>query len=212
MIVTCQQCSARLTIPDDKIPRGREASVKCPKCQGKITIQAPGPVQGTDLQAEKSPVESSAMTPSAPLGLGERQHVMACIDSDDLKRAVTPILQQMGFDTQFSPDAKTAIKDLEYHIFDLLIVEDLFDGNRGFDQIIKKMNATDMSSRRKTCLLLVSRTISSNDNMAALRASVNCIINMQDISFLGTFLMKVLADHRNFYTVYNESLKRTGKA
>ena len=41
MEVICQSCSAKLNIPDEKIPKNKAVRVACPKCKEKITINPP---------------------------------------------------------------------------------------------------------------------------------------------------------------------------
>ncbi|MFL6230329.1 MAG: zinc-ribbon domain-containing protein [Pyrinomonadaceae bacterium] len=42
MVITCQQCSARLQLDDTKVP-SRAFTVRCPKCQQMINAQPPTP-------------------------------------------------------------------------------------------------------------------------------------------------------------------------
>jgi predicted Zn finger-like uncharacterized protein len=42
MVITCQQCSARLQLDDTKVP-SRAFTVRCPKCQHMINAQPPTP-------------------------------------------------------------------------------------------------------------------------------------------------------------------------
>ena len=47
MNVTCKHCQAKINIPDEKIPEGKDTSFKCPKCKGKIEIK--GDILSTGL-------------------------------------------------------------------------------------------------------------------------------------------------------------------
>jgi predicted Zn finger-like uncharacterized protein len=48
MVITCQQCSARLQLDDTKVP-ARAFTVRCPKCEHVINAQPPATLneQGT---------------------------------------------------------------------------------------------------------------------------------------------------------------------
>ncbi len=70
----------------------------------------------------------------------------------------------------------------------------------------------DMYLRRRICLVLLSNRFQTNDNMATLHSSVNNILNVRDITHVESFLTRVILDHKNLYTVFNESLKLAGKA
>ncbi|MCA1814812.1 MAG: zinc-ribbon domain-containing protein [Acidobacteria bacterium] len=56
MVITCQQCSARLQLDDTKVP-SRPFTVRCPKCQHiiKAQPQAPATAQGGALAVGETP-------------------------------------------------------------------------------------------------------------------------------------------------------------
>lgn len=139
-------------------------------------------------------------------------NALVCIDGDDLKKKVYSIIKQMGFKVEAVTNTKAALKKLEYHIYHLVIIDDAFDQNKGLSGILDRMNTIDMSLRRRICLVWVSNKFNTSDNMAALHSSVNHIIHQDDIINLKTFLSRALVEHKNFYTVYNDSLKQAGKA
>ncbi|MCK5350446.1 MAG: hypothetical protein KAJ25_13705 [Desulfobacula sp.] len=139
-------------------------------------------------------------------------NALVCIDGDELRKKVYSLVKQMGLNAEAVADTKAALKKLEYHIYHLVIMDDAFDQNKGFSGILDRMNTMDMSLRRRICLIWVSNKFNTNDNMAALHSSVNAIIHQDDIIHLEPFLSRALMEHKNFYTVYNESLKLAGKA
>ncbi len=202
MNITCQHCHTKLTIPDGKIPSNKDATVKCPKCRGAILIHA----------AKDNNIAKQGPDSKRSLSFQDRQSALICIDSENLKKQVQPFLRQMGFNIDIAKDARAALDKMEYRIFHLVLIEDSYDQQQGLAGVVEKMNAMDMSLRRRICLVLISNTFKTNDNMAALHNSVNNIIRPEDIVHLDAFLLKVLAEHRQFYTVYNESLKQAGKA
>ncbi len=48
MVITCQQCSARLQLDDSKIP-ARAFTVRCPKCQHVINAQPAASAPATSV-------------------------------------------------------------------------------------------------------------------------------------------------------------------
>src|SRR5919202_580580 len=54
MVITCQQCSARLQLDDTKVP-SRPFTVRCPKCQHIINAQPQSPAQGGALAVGDTP-------------------------------------------------------------------------------------------------------------------------------------------------------------
>ncbi len=202
MNLTCRQCKTKLNIPDHKIPKDKDAKISCPKCKYKITIPASPPAGVTGEMNRQS----------ARLSFEDRMNAMVCVGDPELQKKTGQTLAAMGFEIQAVKDAKTAMSKMEYHVFHLLITDEAFDRNKGAARIIHKLNTVDMSLRRRICAVLLTRMFQTNDNMAALHKSVNNILHAGDIAHLESFLTKALFDHKNLYSVYNESLKSAGKA
>ncbi len=202
MNVTCLHCKTKLNIPDHKLPRDKDAAFKCPKCGEKIHVQA--------ANQQKSAKEPSA--PSFQLAAEDRADALVCVGSEAHQKKAVDVIGQMGFQTEAVNDTRAALNKMEYHIYHLVIVDDAFDRNSGISGIIDRMNAMDMSLRRRICLVWISSRFNTGDHMAALHTSVNAIIHMDDLRHLQGFLSRALTDHKNVYTVYTASLKQMGRA
>jgi zinc-ribbon domain len=201
MNVTCHNCKTRFTIPEHRVPRDKTSIFTCPKCREKI--QVPAAKQQKTIKTDK--------LQSFNLSFDERLNALVCINGDDFKKKVVSTLRQMGLNAEAVTHTQSAMKRLEYHICHLVLVDDEFDQNRGAQSIIDRMNTIDMSLRRRICLVWISKKFNTNDNLASLHSSVNAILNQGDILHLEPFLSRVLLEHKQFYTVYNESLKLAGK-
>ena len=202
MNVICHHCKTKLNIPDHKISEDKNTRFKCPKCKEAIDI--PAVKQQKTVKENKNPIFQGSFD--------EQLNALICVDSDDLQKTIFSIVKQMGLNTEAITNTKAALKKLEYHIYHLVIIDDAFDQNKGISDIISRMNTIDMSLRRKICLVWLSNKFNTNDNMAALHSSVNYIIHLEDILHLEPFLYRALTEHKNFYTVYSDSLKQAGKA
>lgn len=202
MNITCHNCNTKLNIPDHKLPRDKESTVTCPKCREKIQVPALNPHQ---------PVEEKKKS-SFQLPFENRLNALICNDRVELRQKISSILDQMGVNAEVAVDMRGAFNKMEYNAYHLLILDDDFDpDNKGAAGIIDRMSAIDMSLRRRICIVLISRKFNTNDNMAALHSSVNNVIHQDDIHHMESFLSRALADHKNLYSIYNESLKLAGK-
>ena len=202
MNVICHNCKTKLNIPDHKIPEDKDTTFKCPKCKEKIHIPAVKPENG--FREKKGQIFHSP--------LDEQLNALVCINRNDLKKKVSDIVKQMGLRAESVTNTKEALKKFEYHIYHLVVIDDAFDQNKGVSGIIDRMNTIDMSLRRRICLVWIGNKFNTNDNMAALHSSVNYIIHVEDIQHLEAFLSRALTEHKNFYTIYSDSLKLAGKA
>ncbi len=204
MNITCHNCNTKLNIPDHKLPTDKESTVTCPKCREKIQVPA--------FLKPHQPVEEKKR-PSIQRRFEDRLNTLICIDPAELRQKISSILDQMGLNVEVAVDMRTALNKMEYNAYQLLILNDHFDpDNSGASGIIEKMCAIDMSLRRRLCIVLISQKFNTNDNMAALHSSVNNVIHQNDIHHMESFLSKALTDHKNLYSIYNESLKLVGKA
>ncbi|OGR58890.1 MAG: hypothetical protein A3J80_11115 [Desulfobacula sp. RIFOXYB2_FULL_45_6] len=205
MNITCGNCNTKLNIPDDKLPKDKGSTVSCPKCREKIQV----PPAETKLH---QPNEDKKR-PLVQRRFEDRLNALICIDRIELKARVGSVLDQMGLNADIAFDMRGAFSKMEYNAYQLLVLDDDFDvENKGRAGIIERMCIIDMSLRRRICIVLINRKFNTNDNMAALHSSVNNVIHEDDIRHMDAFLSRALADHKNLYSIYNESLKITGKA
>ena len=222
MNITCPHCRAKLSVPDHKIPKGKDSSFKCPKCQDKIQILASQDPSGTGFSKkegvkpgfmEKSPLEKDplgkdVMGPGGGAIQGQKNALVVMADSTGRSKLLAAVAG-LGFTVEISDSISDALKKMDYQLYPLVVVEDkLAPNNAG--AMFTHMNELDMSLRRRICLILVGDQLPTGDPMAALHASVNYILGLQD--HVAQLLSTALAEHRNFYTVYNDSLRAAGKA
>lgn len=202
MNVICQHCKTKLNIPDHQMPTDQDAEAPCPKCGGIINIRAAQEILELDSRVGTRPGR----------GLEDRINAMVCVGDTALRQKVFQTTKNIGCFVQNVSDARTAIEKMEYQVFQLLIVDQTFDQSKGIGHIMQSLNTMDMSLRRQICAVVINSKIGTNDHMAALHASVNNILNLNDIAHLEPFLVKAIEAHRQFYTIYNDSLKKAGKA
>ncbi|MDT7604570.1 MAG: hypothetical protein QOF61_2567 [Acidobacteriota bacterium] len=105
MVITCQQCSARLQLDDTKVP-SRPFTVRCPKCQHIINAQPPAPAS--------APANGSA------LNIGE---VPATQDSRFARPMPAPAFRLDGTESEATPppDALRTDRDEIAHLLSSLL-------------------------------------------------------------------------------------------
>jgi len=69
MNIVCQGCAARLSLPDDKIPKGVPSiTLKCPKCQNPLVIDLQAPAEApspSPAPRQQAPTQPPAQEPPA---------------------------------------------------------------------------------------------------------------------------------------------------
>ncbi|THB80080.1 MAG: hypothetical protein D3926_08990 [Desulfobacteraceae bacterium] len=200
MNVACKKCRTKINIPDHKIPRDRMASFKCPKCKGKI-----------DLQPE---AESSNMDPADSQGGSAEKHqvfdeintALICVDDPGVKKQVHAVLSLMDYQAIMVKNCKSALSKMQYHTFNIIVLSDDFERTAGFNTMLYNMNRMDMTQRRRTCLVLISRAFKTNDAMKAAHLSVNQIVSAKDMAEFEQHILRAATEHQNVYAVFNDCL------
>jgi len=222
MNLTCPHCNTKLNLPDDRIPKHRDSSFKCPKCKGAVQVKASQPSQQPSQQAvPPSPSELSDRLGDLSLGGGAgkfsrstRARSLVCISSSFIKSQMSSAIKRLGFSVEFPENFLKALKDLEYHLYPLVVVDDAFDPDR---QMVAHLNEMDMSLRRRICLVRICPGEETANAMAALHSSANAVIRIRDIEeeddlYIEDVLSAAITEHEQFYSIFKESLKAVGKA
>ncbi len=212
MNITCPHCKTKLNLPDDKIPKHKDSSFKCPKCKESVHVKASRPKAAAGSDKSTGQLKSSGGLKQP----GRSERTLVCMPPSPAKDRMIAAVQNAGLEIEAPETIAQAFDRLEYQIFPLVIVDDAFDKD---SKMADHMNSMDMSLRRRICLMRVSSEVSTGDPMAALHSSVNCVLNSRDLeldsdgtSFVSNILAVALEEHGNFYTIFNDSLKATGKA
>ena len=207
MDVTCSNCRFTLTIPDDKIPQGRKASFLCPKCKARVHVQAPAednsPEDFSDYDAARKDFEYIDESTDTAL---------VCVQDPDRERHLEKILQHHGYYVITAGDPATALMRMKYHLFDIVVAQEPGDsGNQGVEKLLTFLKRLDIASRRKVIVFLVTGRYRTMDRMNALHESVNAIINHKDFADAEKIINRGIQEHQQFYSAYNEALRKNGK-
>ncbi|SMD02608.1 Response regulator receiver domain-containing protein [Desulfocicer vacuolatum DSM 3385] len=224
MEIICTGCSAKLNIPDHKIPKDRKASFLCPKCKQRLYVgqDAPGTGETPKPTAPTAAAEAPAQSNTPDYDASERpfdyldddaETALICLGESDIQGHARNALEKMGYHIEAVKDVRTALTRMKYHLFNIIVLDEQFDTeHRGTGTLFQELKDLDMGLRRQIVVILISNTVRTQDNMAALHTSVNQIINRKDMPANALNLFKkTLKDHGQFYAIFNETLKKMGK-
>jgi CheY-like chemotaxis protein len=122
-------------------------------------------------------------------------------------------LKDLGYQVTAPEKAKDALKAMRFHIFDVVVVNELFDtANPEANDVLQYLENLNMATRRRFFVALVSERYRTMDNMAAFNRSVNIVINLKSIGDAGKIVKQGVADNRAFYHIFQETLQKMGKA
>ncbi len=207
MDIVCNSCQAKLTIPDNKVPKGKKASFICPQCKQRIHIPVPAP-SGEEPGA---PEAYDASDKPFDFVDDDKRTALICMAGEASRTQASDALEEMDYAVTWAADVRQALTRMKYHLFNVIVVDDRFDPP-GQPGVLDALRALEMVSRRRIFVVLVTQQFRTQDNMAAFHGSVNLVVNDKSINDVKKILVRGIQDHERFYAVFTDSLKETGKA
>jgi CheY-like chemotaxis protein len=215
MEIICQSCKGKLKIPDEKLPAGKTASIKCPRCQSKISIKVPeesvADVENEfdDLFAFDEDEGESYDAVDKPFDFIEEEGKTALVCESDalIREKISPILHIMEYHVTEVPSSRETLKKMRYHTYDIVILNEYFDSKDvDTNPILIYLERMMMEIRRNMFVVLLTTRFRTMDNMMAFQKSVNMILNLRNIDDMDKILQRGLADYGLFFKVFKETL------
>jgi len=210
MNVTCPGCAVPLTIPDERLPKGKVVAAVCPRCKGPISIDM-------TAEAKRPAPPGPAAPPSAedPGDYREREppRALVCVNDPAERQQVIAILQRNGY-TPYSPkDPAEAIGRLRIEACDVVVLHAGFDppGQDG-PSVRAHLAGMGMTVRRNIHVVLIDPGLASNDPRAAFAHSVDLVLHPNDLPRFIEALERSKTGTEIRYRVLKESLRAMGKA
>ncbi len=233
MEIVCTSCKSKLRIPDLKLPPGKSASLRCPKCRTRLQIKA-GETQASPLSAdagdppadrvltaEELMQEALADEPASSEDLMRESFEMArlggktallCEPHTAARDSLKATLEAMNYFTVEAEDTRHALRRMRYHLFDLVVINENFDAtDPDANGVLIYLRYAEMNVRRHMFVVMLTKRFRTLDQLTALSKSVNLIINTRHIDNLQDILSRSMDDNERFYDVYTTSMKKLGK-
>jgi hypothetical protein len=222
-------------VPDERIPEGKGVRILCPKCRTSVeradsaptdsdtgkaeyreqyshTEPAPKSLSGSSADPESSAAEDDQDNDFAMEVVEEGvKTALVCISDDSRTDMVAGVLKQLDFYVSTARTARPALARLSHNRYDMVIVDEIFDGSKPSDNLLlHHIQLLPMHVRRSFFMCLMSEVLPSLDRFLAFRMGVDVILNTSDLEKLKIVLVREMKDHSNFYRAYNDELVRKG--
>ena len=220
MEIVCDNCNAKLSVADDKLPKDKAAAIRCPKCRHKIAIDpqgrsgngkaggtaAPDPFhfdEGTeDYDASERPFDFLEE---------EGNTALICENDPEIVKQINIVLGIMDYSVTTAETIRDALKKMKYHTYNMILVNDTFDGSDpDANGLLLYLERLEMDVRRSIFVGLLTRRYATMDNMSAFLKSVNITINLKDIASIDRILARGINEYELFYAAYKDSAKKLG--
>jgi CheY-like chemotaxis protein len=138
---------------------------------------------------------------------------LICESDPTVREKISDSLKDLGYRITAAAAAKDALKAMRFHVFDVVVLNELFDAaDPQANSVLHYLADMPMTTRRRFFVALVSSQFRTMDNMAAFNHSVNIVINLKNIDEMGKIIKQGDADNKAFYHVFQETLQKMGKA
>jgi len=222
MEVVCSNCQARLKIPDEKVPETGRVMANCPKCKSKITIEKPHSDPEASLFEEMPdldsafPDEDPEYRDEDPFSLDFYEEgaklALLMVSEAEAENRVREATEGLLHKPVLVKDAGEAINKMRFHLFDLLVLSEQFEGIPWLQSpILHYLNRLPMHTRRKSFLVLLGKDFSTMDRMTAFAMSADLVVNPKDVDEFSGILRAAVWNHENFYGAFMETLNELGK-
>ena len=137
---------------------------------------------------------------------------LVCANDPDRQAAIRGALEQLGLSLQIAKDAAEAVDVLRKNTYELIVLDEEFQGATPLDNpVLKAIAVMPITVRRYVLILLVGKDVKTFDNMTAFAKSVNVVVNVGDLPQLAGILRRAIGDNTEFYRVYRQVLREAGK-
>jgi len=128
------------------------------------------------------------------------------------REKISSAMKTLGYRTTETTSAKDALKNMRFHVYNVVILNENFDASdQEGNAVLNYLANLNMSTRRQIFVTLLSSQFRTTDNMAAFNKSVNLIINTSNIDDFGQIMKRGVAENEAFYHVFKETLRKKGR-
>lgn len=230
MDVTCSQCKSKFKISEEKVPKGQVFSITCPKCKNKIFIDTradpslsskePPPAHAEpEPSSEKTIIDEVAAgtydASEKPFDFIEKgaKTALLCEPDPVIRNKIRTALENMEYHITEPESAREVLKQMRFHVFDMVVLNERFDTtDPDANTVLKYLDRLTMDTRRDMFVALVTDRFRTMDNMVAFNKSVNLTVNLKNIDDIEKILKTGVADNTMFYSIFKETLTKTGRA
>jgi len=215
MDITCENCQSKFKIPDESIPRGKTATLPCPKCKKTISIKALETIDTTtdgeagDVAEDFGFAEDDYESSEKPFDFIEEEGKIALVcESDSVVRdGIVRALELLEYHVSEAKGNRDALRNLRYKVYDLVVVDEYF-GTKDPERngVLIYLERLHMVVRRNMFITLISDRFRTMDHMMAFCKSVNLIINKKNLHDVERILSRNITEYEMFYRIYKETL------
>jgi hypothetical protein len=133
---------------------------------------------------------------------------LVCVDHQQYQKMVVPQLIDMTYKVHLGLFEEDVLMKLRTYNYNVVIVHENFKGSTlQNNPILRFIDSLPGNERRQNFVVLLSHRFATNDAMSAFVQSVDQVINISDLANFKPVLRRAVAQYRELYASFNETLK-----
>src|SRR5947208_10686048 len=144
---------------------------------------------------------------SSFLDIGDNT-ALVCVDHQQYQKIVVPQLIDMTYKVHLGLFEEDVILKLKTYSYDVVVIYENFKGSKvETNPLLREMVKRPDARRREHFVVLLSHRFATNDAMSAFVQSVDQIVNIADLANFKPVLRRGVAQYRELYSSFHETLK-----
>ena len=133
---------------------------------------------------------------------------LVCVDHQQYQKMVVPQLIDMTYKVHLGLFEEDVLLKLKTYSYNVVVVYENFKGStRRITRSCAPWSRRPGAERRQHFLVLLSHQLPTNDAMSAFVQSVDQIVNIADLANFKPALRRGVAQYRELYNSFHETLK-----
>ena len=133
---------------------------------------------------------------------------LVCVDHQQYQKLVVPQLIDMTYKVHLGLFEEDVLLKLKTYAYNVVIIYENFKGSTAqTNPILQEMSKHTGGQRRQHFVVLLSHRFATNDAMSAFVQSVDQIINISDLANFKPVLRRGVAQYRELYQSFHETMK-----
>ena len=133
---------------------------------------------------------------------------LVCVDHQQFQKIVVPQLIDMTYKVHLGLFEEDVMLKLKTYNYNVVVVYENFKGSKPENNpILRELIKNPGAERRGHFIVLLSHRYATNDAMSAFVQSVDLIVNITDLANFKPVLRRGVAQYRELYSSFHETLK-----
>jgi predicted Zn finger-like uncharacterized protein len=219
MLAQCPQCATKVQIDDAKVP-DRPFRVRCPKCQGLISLAGRGaadaaPAPETPPAPAREPEPSAASDPFVTAAALARREKLAEGQNDALvalsgspAAEIQSALERLGYRVDSVEDVEEGARLLEQGVYELAATAREAAATGRPPTLSQRILRLTPEARRRVFVVLVSDDFRSGDGTQAWTSQADLVLNTADASRSENLIRATIAEKKRLYQPFLDARRR----